>query len=57
MGIVAMMTLNLVPFSFVSNAGFLYYVAETSPKYEIASEPFYRGLIDKVKSSVLNFDQ
>ena len=52
-----MMTLNLVPFSFVSNAGFLYYVAETSPKYEIASEPFYRGLIDKVKSNVLNSDQ
>ena len=44
-----MMTLNLLPFSFVSNAGFLYYAAATSPKYEIASEPFYRGLIDKVK--------
>ena len=44
-----MMTLNLMPYSFVSNAGFLLYVSETSPRYEVACESFYRGIIDKVR--------
>ena len=48
-GILAMLTIDLMPFSFVSNAGFLYFSAISSPKYDLCSETFYRGLVDKVK--------
>ena len=44
-----MLTIDLMSFSFVSNAGFLYFSAISSPKYDLCSETFYRGLVDKVK--------
>ena len=47
-GILAMLAIDLLPFSFVSNAGFLYYTAISTPRYDLCSEPFYRGLVDKV---------
>jgi hypothetical protein len=49
-GIVAMLALDLMPYSFVSNPGFLYFSAVSSPKYEVCSESYYRGLVDKVTS-------
>ena len=51
-GVLAMLTLDLMPFSFVSNAGFLYFSAIGSPRYDVCSETFYRGLVEKVKSSL-----
>ena len=48
-GVLAMLTLDLMPFSFVSNPGFLYYSAIGSPRYDVCSETFYRGLVEKVK--------
>ena len=52
-GVIAMLTLDLMPFTFVSNAGFLYYSAIGSPRYDVCSETFYRGLVDKVKESLV----
>ena len=50
---VGMLTIDLLPMYFVCKSGYLLYSALTSPKYEVKSEYYYRGLIDKVRFPTL----
>lgn len=49
--VVRMLVIDVLPLHLVSKSGFLLYTAQTSPKYEVKSEPYYRGLIDQVRLS------
>lgn len=47
--VIGMLTIDLLPMYFVCKSGYLFYSTLTSPKYEVKSEYYYRGLIDKVR--------
>ena len=47
--VVGMLTIDLLPMYFVCKSGYLLYSALTSPKYDVKSEYYYRGLIYKVR--------
>ena len=52
-GILMMVVLDLQPWSIVNDPGFLYYSSQMDPHYKVASDKFYRGLLDKAfKKSV-----
>jgi hypothetical protein len=47
-GILMMVIVDLQPWSFVNDPGFVYCAYQLDPHYKIASCSFYRGLLDKV---------
>ena len=52
-GVLMMVILDLQPWNFVSDPGFLYYSNQMDPHYKVASTTFYRELLDKAyKNSV-----
>ena len=56
-GILMMVVLDLQPWSIVNDPGFLYYSNQMDPHYKVASDKFYRGLLDKAfKKSVQKVD-
>jgi hypothetical protein len=46
-GILMMVVLDLQPWSIVNDPGFLYFSSQMDPNYKVASDKFYRGLLDK----------
>ena len=46
-GILMMVVMDLQPWSFVNDPGFVYCAYQLDPHYKIASTTFYRGLLDK----------
>ena len=42
-----MVILDLQPWSIVNDPGFLIYSSQMDPHYKVASDKFYRGLLDK----------
>ena len=46
-GILMMVILDLQPWSIVNDPGFLYYSNQLDSHYKVASDKFYRGLLDK----------
>ena len=42
-----MVVLDLQPWSIVNDPGFLFYSNQMDPHYKVASDKFYRGLLDK----------
>ena len=46
-GILMMVVMDLQPWSIVNDPGFLYFSSQMDPHYKVASDKFYRGLLDK----------
>ena len=46
-GVLMMVILDLQPWSIVNDPGFLYYSNTLDPHYKVASDKFYRGLLNK----------
>ena len=46
-GILMMVIMDLQPWSMVNDPGFLYFSSQMDPHYKVASDKFYRGLLDK----------
>lgn len=46
-GILMMVVMDLQPWSFVNDPGFVYCAYQLDPHYKVASTTFYRGLLDK----------
>ena len=46
-GILMMVILDLQPWSIVNDPGFLFFSNQMDPHYKLASDKFYRGLLDK----------
>ena len=46
-GILMMVIMDLQPWSFVNDPGFVYCAYQLDPHYKVASSTFYRGLLDK----------
>ena len=46
-GILMMVIMDLQPWSFVNDPGFVYCAYQLDPHYKVASSTFYRGLFDK----------
>ena len=46
-GILSMVVLDLQPWTFVSDPGFIYYSSRMDPHYKVASTTFYRELLGK----------
>ena len=44
---ILMLVLDLQPWSIVNDPGFLFYSSQMDPNYKVASNKFYRGLLDK----------
>ena len=53
-GILMMVILDLQPWSMVNDPGFLYYSTQMDPHYQVASDKFYRGLLDKAYKKYRN---
>ena len=57
-GILMMVILDLQPWSMVNDPGFLYFSNQMDPHYHVASDKFYRGLLDKAyKKSVTKVEE
>ena len=50
-GVLKMVILDLQPWSIVNDPGFIFYSYQMNPKYKLASDKFYRGLLNKCYST------
>ena len=51
-GVLMMVIMDLQPWNFVSDPGFLYYSSQMDPHYKVASTTFYRELLGKAYKNV-----
>lgn len=57
-GVLMMVVLDLQPWSIVNNPGFLHYSYQLDPHFKLASDTFYRNLLDKAfKKSVKKVEE
>jgi hypothetical protein len=53
-GVLMMVVVDLQPWNFVSDPGFIYYSNQMDPHYKVASTTFYRELLDKAHKNGVN---